>query len=175
MNYYQEYNKFVKMNVEKLEAQGFQNGFKFDDFMKGEIVYFLYGTAPAKEPELTKTKVVKIIKDKNAEGKDCIRQIECELPGGGIHSFHNHYQFANHIFKKVEVEQEPEKTTTEVLVEEAAETTTGVQNGETMTVERAMSVKNPKVKALLAEGWNWVGKEWVGEKNMYIATLVKGA
>ena len=159
MNYYQEYNKFVKMSTPKLEEQGFQNGFKFDDFQKGETVYFLHGTAPAKEPKLTETKVKKIIKDKNAEGKDVIRQIEVELPGGGIHSFHSHYQFANHIFKKVVQEvQEPE----------VAET-----NGEKeiMIVERAMSVKNPKVKELIAEGWSWVGKEWNAAKNMYLATL----
>lgn len=173
MNYYQEYNKFVKMSIPALEAQGFKNGFKFNDFTKGETVYFLYGTAPAKEPELTKTKVKKIIKDKNAEGKDVIRQIEVEMPGGGIHSFHSHYQFANHIFKKVieeiqepEVAQEPEVN----QEPEAAET-----NGdkETMIVEGAMTIKNKNAKKFLADGWSWVGSVWNAEKKMYLATLVR--
>lgn len=167
MNYYQEYNKYVKMNVEKIEAQGFKNGFKFDEFKKGETVYFFHGTAPEKEPKLIESKVKNIIKARNAEGKDCIRQIEVELIDGGIHSFHSHYSFANHIFKKVA--QEPKAA--------SAETTTEVrmEGKETMIVERAMSVKNPKVKELLAEGWTWGGKQWYGEKNMYIVTLVRGA
>jgi len=160
MNYYQEYNKYVKMNVEKVEAQGFKNGFKFDDYKKGETVYYFESTAPAIEPELKEGKVKKIVKAKNAEGKDCIRQIEVENGSNSIRSFHSHYQFANHIFKKV-----VEEVAEESPVVEAAE------QGETLIVERAMSVKNPRVKELLDEGWVWVGKEWNAAKNMYLATL----
>ncbi|PFP29364.1 hypothetical protein COJ96_10695 [Bacillus sp. AFS073361] len=170
MNYYQDYNKFVKMNVEKVETLGFKNGFKFDDFKKGETVYYFDSPAPAREPELKEGKVKKIVKAKNAEGKDCIRQIEVENGPNGIRSFHSHYQFANHIFKKV-AEEAPAKTTLDVLVEEAS---AALFDGETLIVERAMSVKNPKVKELLAEGWVWVGKEWNAAKNMYLATLVRG-
>lgn len=49
-----------------------------------------------------------------------------------------------------------------------------VKEPETMIVERAMSPKNPTVKKYIEEGWEWVGKEWNAEKNMYLATLVKG-
>lgn len=48
-----------------------------------------------------------------------------------------------------------------------------VKEPEMMIVERAMSVKNPTVKKYLAEGWEWGGKEWNAEKNMYLATLIK--
>jgi hypothetical protein len=157
---FREYDKFVKAQ----EVKGYENGFSFDDFKKGEEVWFFYQTCPAKEPVLVKGKVHKLIKMNNAKGEDKIRQIEVVTDVSiVIHSMSGVQQIKNHLFKP-EVIAQPEKS------EEAQEVVVD-GNVETLVVERAMSEKNPIVKKHLSEGWAFKCREWSGEKNMYLATL----
>lgn len=158
---FREYDQFVKAQV----MEGFEKGFGFEDFKKGEEVWFFHPKTPASEPVLFKGKIVTLTKEKNAKGEDRIRKIEIEADElVAVRVISGHQQIKNHLFKKVVSEEQPvkEEVVPEIVVGDEIET---------MIVERAMSDKNPKVKELIAEGWYFKGKEWSGERNMYLATM----
>ncbi|MEH7114545.1 hypothetical protein V7124_19595 [Neobacillus niacini] len=163
---FKDYDKFVKSQV----VEGYSNGFKFDDFKKGETVYVFYSDRPSMEPKLVEAKIIQVIKAKNADGKDTIRQIIVDL-GALTMQISGHQQIKHHLFKKEQMELTLDLQ--EVIEEapEAPEVVEHSENVETIIIEKAMTVKNKNVKKFLDEGWLFKGSEWSRERNMYLATL----
>lgn len=154
---YRDYYKFV----EEQDMTGYTRGYSIDDFKKGETVYVFHWDLPNEDPVLVKGTVSSLLKDKNLKGEDKVRRITVNIGGNVERGIHGVQQIKKHLFKKdVEAEAVPE-------VPEVNE------DSERITVERAMSAKNKKVKEYIEQGWVYEGAKWHGDKNMYIATLVR--
>jgi ddrB-like ParB superfamily domain/P-loop containing NTP hydrolase pore-1/Large polyvalent protein associated domain 38/C-terminal domain on Strawberry notch homologue/N-6 DNA Methylase len=76
----------------KAPIEGFQNGFRFEDFKKGDTVYH----RDFRTGELKETKVNGLVKGKNANGKDVIRNVELE----NNVTFIGPNQISDYLFKK---------------------------------------------------------------------------
>jgi hypothetical protein len=88
--------------------EGYQNGFKLEQFKKGEPIAFYWQERPSGEYKLTEGKVDKVVKAPNANGKkDAIQDVIVEFPGYNgqptITTF-RHGQIAERLFKPVKTE-----------------------------------------------------------------------
>ncbi|USK72620.1 hypothetical protein [Peribacillus asahii] len=159
-------------------VEGYTNGYKFDDFKKGDTVYVFYSATAVKGSEvLREGKVVELVRAKNAKGVDCIRQVVIDL--GGLHYMVSGPRYIKEkIYTKDEVVAPEVQEIPEVQkaqeIKEAAATFTGDQEAvESKWIERAMGPKNKEVKKYLEMGWTFKEKVWDAEKNMYLSLVVK--
>jgi hypothetical protein len=154
---YRDYYKFV----EEQDMTGYTRGYSIDDFKKGETVYVFHWVMPNEDPVLVKGTVSSLLKDKNLKGEDKVRRIQVNIGDNVERGIHGVQQIKKHLFKKdVEAEAVPEMPEVN-------------EDSERIMVERAMSAKNKKVKEYIEQGWVYEGAKWHGDKNMYIATLVR--
>jgi hypothetical protein len=149
------------MNLKEILSrpqEGFTNGHSFDELKKGETVYVYYSANPSlEEYKLVEGKIVELVKAKNAKGHDRIRQVAVDI--GNLHWMVSGPRYIKEqIFRKVENKQPSPAP---------------MEGSDILYIERAMSPKNKEVQKYLNMGYAFKCKEWVSEKNMYVATLVK--
>lgn len=157
-------------------VEGYSNGFGFDEFKKGETVYVFYSSAPAKELELTEGKIISVVRAKNAEGRDVIRQISIDLDSthyqvSGFRGIREKIYRKDKVVEAAPVVPEKKEKKAKPISGQSVEYVDLKPGYQSIWVEKAMTPKNKLVKLYLNEGWQWVDKVWDGERNMYRALL----